>query len=192
MDMKKSLAIILLLALSLPAFSQTQSEQKWTVRASAAYYPSVPLVLLPFIGIGVGLGADKDAGETSKLVFPPYASIEALYSFNERWSVGLDAGYCGIGGGVYNADGTIKSKINLTILPIGIVGRCNYLNRPVVKLYGSLEAGAMLVLQDDFQVVPEVQLNPIGIEFGRRFFGLLEAGFGFNYAGLRAGVGYRF
>lgn len=190
--MKKFLCFIALIVLTVPAFSQEQAEQKWTYRASAAYYPSVPLVLLPFVAIGVGLSADTDAGETSKVDFPPYASIEGLYSFNQKWSAGMSLGYCGFVAKVFNADKTEKSSSAVTLIPVTAVGRCNYLSRPAVRLYGSLEAGVMLNISGEFQVIPAVQLNPIGVEFGRSFFGLVEAGVGFNYTGLRVGAGYRF
>lgn len=190
--MKKLICFIALIVLTVPAISQEQAEQKWTVRASAAYYPSVPFVLLPFVAIGVGLSADQDAGESSKIDFPPYVSLEGSYSFNERWSVGLNAGYCGFVAKVLNADKTVKSSSAITLVPVTAVGRCNYLSRPKVKLYGSLEAGVILNFEEDFQVIPNLQLNPIGVEFGRSFFGLVEAGIGMNYTGVRVGAGYRF
>ena len=190
--MKKLITAIVLLLFAIPAFSQDYDVQKWTVRSSAAYYPTVPFIALPWIGLAVGLGADKDAGETSSIDFPPYASIEALYSFNGRWSLGLNTGYCGLAAKVFNADGSLKSSTSLVIIPLTVVGRCNYLNRPAVKLYGSLEAGAMFSVDGSFQAIPDVQLNPIGVEFGRSFFGLVELGVGMNYTGARAGIGYRF
>lgn len=190
--MKKLITAILLLALALPSFAQTEQEHKWTVRGSAGYYPSVPTLALPFVAIAIGLSADSDAGEKTKVDFPPYASIEAQYAFNEKWSIGASVGYSGFVAKVLNADKTIKSQSDFTLIPLTIVGRCNYLNRPSVKLYGSLEGGVFFELGSKLQVVPDVQLNPIGVEFGRRFFGLAEIGIGMNYAGLRAGIGYRF
>lgn len=190
--MKRLLTTIILLALAVPAFSQGTETGRWTVRASAAYYPTVPFVALPWLGLGMGLSADKDAGETSKIDFPPYVSVEALYRFSTRWSVGLNIGYCGLSGKVYNGDGSVKSSSDLVLIPITLVGRFNYLDRQAVKLYGSLEAGTMLSPDTDSDAIFNFQLNPIGIEFGRRLFGLTEIGIGLNYVGVRAGLGYRF
>ena len=36
------------------------------------------------------------------------------------------------------------------------------------------------------------QINPVGIEIGRKLFGFCEAGFGTMYSGAMAGIGYRF
>ena len=190
--MKKLITAILLLALAVPAFSQDYQVSKWSIRASGAYYPTVPFIVLPWLGLGVGLSADKDAGETSQIDFPPYVSLEAAYSFNERWSLGLNTGYAGLTGKVLNADGSVKSSSSLVLIPLTVVGRCNYLNRPAFKLYGTLEAGAMFSVDGTFDAIPDVQLNPIGIEFGRRLFGLVELGAGVNYVGVRGGLGYRF
>lgn len=193
--MKKLITIVLLAALALPVFAQSEAkEQKWTVRASAAYYPTVPTVALPFIAIAVGLANNNNETEKTDITFPPFCQIEALYSFNPRWSVGLGVGYSGFEMVTKEiATGNVTKHDYFTLMPITAIGRCNYLNRPAVKLYGSLEAGVFLPIgTGDFQVVPNIQLNPIGVEFGRRLFGLVELGIGLNYVPVRIGVGYRF
>lgn len=196
--MKKLITIVLLAALALPVFAQELSpekpvEQKWTVRASAAYYPTVPTVALPFIAIGLGLANQNNETEKTDITFPPFCQIEALYSFNPRWSVGLGVGYSGFEMVTKEiATGNVTKRDYFTLMPITAIGRCNYLNRPAVKLYGSLELGAFFTIGGDFEVVPDVQLNPFGVEFGKRFFGLVELGVGLNYFGVNAGVGYRF
>lgn len=193
--MKKLITIVLLAALALPVFAQSEAkEQKWTVRASAAYYPTVPTVALPFIAIAVGLANNNNETEKTDITFPPFCQIEALYSFNPRWSVGLGVGYSGFEMVTKEiATGNVTKHDYFTLMPITAIGRCNYLNRPAVKLYGSLEAGVFLPIgTGDFQVVPNVQLNPIGVEFGRRLFGLVELGIGLNYVPVRIGMGYRF
>ena len=194
--MKKLITILLLLALAAPVFAQDYSEEKWTVKASAAYLPTVPVLVDLFGGLfaGIAIGLNKDANEALDFDLPPYFSIEGLYSFNEDWSLGLSLAYCGTVFKVVDKDdkSIVKSRSYINFFPVTVVGRLNYLNRPAVKLYGSLEAGAFISIQDDFQVIPDVQLNPIGVEFGRRFFGSLELGIGMNYTGVRGGIGYRF
>jgi len=39
---------------------------------------------------------------------------------------------------------------------------------------------------------PAYQLVPIGVTFGKRFYGFAEAGYGFQYQGGRAGIGWKF
>ncbi len=202
--MKKLITIVLLAALAVPVAAQElfteelaqpqPKEQKWTIRGSAGYYPTVPTVALPFIAIAIGLANNNNETDKTDITFPPFCQVEALYSFNPRWSAGLAVGYSGFEMIKKDkATGKIKGRSYFTLLPVTAVGRCNYLNRPAVKLYGSLEAGVFLPIgTDDFQVVPNVQLNPIGVEFGRRLFGLVELGIGLNYVPVRIGMGYRF
>ena len=194
--MKKFLlSFVLLAALASPAFTQEQPVRKWTARASAAYLPTVPAVASFFGALvgGIAISLNKDSNESLEIFMPPFFSIEALYSFNDMWSLGVDTGYCGSVFKIADKDtGDVSSTSFLTLIPLLVEGRCNYLNRPVVKLYGSLEAGAMFSVGDSFDVIPSFQLNPIGIELGRRFFALAELGIGFNYIGGRAGVGFRF
>lgn len=191
--MKRLITAVLLFALAVPTFAQQDPKTNWVVRGSAAYIPSIPYILLPWIGIAEGLSADEDKGEKADIDFPPYLSVEGLYSFNGRWSVGASLGYCGLTGKVLNADGTVKNRDSVVLLPLTVIGRCNYINHPAFKLYGTLEAGAIFSVSGGFSVVPDVQINPLGTEFGgRQIFGLFELGFGMDYFGARIGAGYRF
>ena len=84
-----------------------------------------------------------------------------------------------------------------------------YANRPAFRLYGYLGLGFVsysgfdaleTVYRDDYGNVRfggdtfrlAGQFVPIGVEFGRRFFGFAEAGLGSMFCGFRAGFGYRF
>ena len=196
--MKKLITIVLLLALAAPAFAQDyymiERERNWTVKANAGYFPTVPTIVLPFIAIAMGLAtANKENNEKVDISLPPYASVEGLYSINSKWSVGLSAGYFGSVYRIIDLDDNHEvSRTDLLFIPIALEGRLNYLNRPKVKLYGSLEAGVVISPDSDSQLIPDVQLNPIGVEFGKRFFGSVELGIGINYTGVRGGIGYRF
>ena len=195
--MKKLITIVLLFVLAVPVFAQDydfEPEQKWTVKANAGYFPTVPTIILPFVAIAMGLAtANKDNNEKAEISLPPYTSVEGLYSINSKWSVGLSAGYFGSVYRIVDLDDNHEvSRTDLVFIPVAIEGRLNYLNRPKVKLYGSLEAGIVISPDADTDLSPDVQLNPIGVEFGRRFFGSLELGIGMNYTGVRGGIGYRF
>ena len=213
--MKKLITIVLLLALAVPGFAQdiekfdfeASSESggisyiddipayRWTVKTTAGYLPTVPVLVDLFGAIfaGIAIGLNEDANETLDMQIPPYFGLEALYSFNDTWSLGLSTGYMGTVWSVVDKDTrAVHSSSTMTFIPVTIEGRCNYLDRPAVKLYGSLEAGALLCFSGDSSVTFDVQLNPIGVEFGRRFFGVVELGIGMNYTGVRGGIGYRF
>lgn len=198
--MKKLITLVLLLALAVPVLAQDydfEPEEKWTVKANAAYLPTVPILIDLFGGIfaGIAIGLNKDSNETLDFTTPPYISVEGLYSFNEDWSAGLSVGYCGTVFKTVDKDTReVHSRSTITLIPINVEGRLNYMNRPKCKLYGSIEAGIFLNFGngDGSKIVPDVQLNPIGVEFGRRFFGSVELGIGMNYTGVRGGIGYRF
>jgi len=198
--MKKLITIVLLSVLAVPVFAQDydfEPEERWTVKANAAYLPTVPILIDLFGGIfaGIAIGLNKDSNETLDFTTPPYISVEGLYSFNEDWSAGLSVGYCGTVFKTVDKDTReVHNRSTITLIPINVEGRLNYMNRPKCKLYGSLEAGIFLNLDNGSgsPVVPDVQLNPIGVEFGRRFFGMVELGIGMNYTGVRGGIGFRF
>lgn len=194
--MKKLITVILLLALAAPVFAQQHDESKWTVRGSVGYFPSVPVVTSLFgaIFIGIAVAANEDANETLDIEIPPYFGLDAMYNFDYRWSAGISTGYTGCAWKIVDKDdhSDVHSVSYLTFVPLNIVGRCNYLNRPAVKLYGSLEAGVLMSIDKELQVAPNVQLNPIGVEFGRKLFGMVELGVGMNYTGGRIGLGYKF
>ena len=198
--MKKLITIVLLSVLAVPVLAQDydyEPEERWTVKANAAYLPTVPILIDLFGGIfaGIAIGLNKDSNETLDFTTPPYISVEGLYSFNEDWSAGLSVGYCGTVFKTVDKDTReVHNRSTITLIPINVEGRLNYMNRPKCKLYGSLEAGIFLNLDNGSgsPVVPDVQLNPIGVEFGRRFFGMVELGIGMNYTGVRGGIGFRF
>ncbi len=197
--MKKLITIVLMLALAVPVFAQDydfEPEEKWTVKASAAYLPTVPILIDLFGGMfaAIAIGLNKDANETLEFATPPFFSVEGLYSFNSDWSLGLSLSYCGTAFKTVDKDTREVHNVSyMHFVPICVEGRLNYLNRPACKLYGSLEAGAFVSFgSGDLQLVPDVQLNPIGVEFGRRFFGMVELGVGMNYTGVKGGIGFRF
>ena len=195
--MKKLIAATLLFALALPVFAQEEpQEPKWTVRASGAYIPSMPTIVSLFgaIVVGVAVSANEENNETLDIQLPPVFSVDALYSFNRTWSAGVSATYAGCNWNIVDKDThELHSSTHNAFISLCAVGRCNYLNRPAVKLYGSLEAGGMLVAGSTASLAGCFQVNPIGVEFGSdQIFGLVELGAGMNYLGGRAGIGLRF
>jgi hypothetical protein len=193
--MKKLITAILLFALTVPVFASEPAEQKWTVRTSAGYIPSVPTVVSIFGAIfaGVAISANKENNETLSIDIPPYFGIDIMRNYNSRWSAGLSTGYTGCIWNIVDKDTkAVHSSQYITFIPLNVVGRYNYLSRESVKLYGSLEAGALLVASNSADVTFNFQVNPIGVEFGKKIFGMVEAGVGMNYIGGRLGIGYRF
>lgn len=183
---------VLFLCLGASLSAQKSVEPCWTVRGSASYLPSVPTVLLPFVAIGIGLSTDSETENSDGLLLPVF-SVETLYSPGPRWSFGVDVSYSRtFFRAVNKTTGEVRNQFDLSLIPVMAEARFNYLSSPRVHLYGSAEAGVLLLPGNDDPVIFSAQLNPIGVEFGGRFFGLAELGVGFSYTGLRAGIGYRF
>ena len=72
--------------------------------------------------------------------------------------------------------------------------RFNWLRRDMVKMYSSIGVGGLIGtdIYSDFIVLPVAQINPVGIEIGRKVFGFCELGVGMLYTGAMAGIGFRF
>ena len=137
-------------------------------------------------------------------------SIGADYAVCKWFSVSMDFAvtsfwrdrYNGVGGGPAGSDdGTA-----FYLLPRA---KFMYMNRRYVRLYGSLGIGAAFysgfdkltysytdgrgsVQFEDNSFRPCGQFSPIGVEFGNKLFGFAEIGIGSLYAGMQAGIGYKF
>ena len=100
---------------------------------------------------------------------------------------------------MYRRSGT-DSEWNIGVLPDA---RFTFLNRPAVKLYGSVGLGLLTTVSNtttegggrrltNITNEPAIQITPFGIMFGKRFFGYSELSFGNLFFGPRIGIGYRF
>lgn len=85
-----------------------------------------------------------------------------------------------------------------TMLSIMHMWRFTYLTHQTWSLYSSAGIGLCLGFDESNgsesreALIPILQLTPIGVTFGRKFFILAETGFGTNLVGFRLGLGYRF
>ena len=73
--------------------------------------------------------------------------------------------------------------------------RFNWLNREKVRMYSTIGLGFMTgkdAESSEFLILPSAQINPVGIEVGRKLFGFCELGAGTLFTGAMAGIGYRF
>ena len=121
-------------------------------------------------------------------------NLAADYTFNEWISVSLYASYAGFSQDLYKGttgakDGTAKGFALCAVPHL----RFTYYGTEMLRVYGCLGVGYIYYSgfpKKDAAVA--IQFNPAGIEFGRKFFGYAEAGFGTIYMGVNLGVGYRF
>lgn len=74
--------------------------------------------------------------------------------------------------------------------------RLMYVNRPKFRFFSSLDlgvgAGIATGNNRSSDVSAIIQLNPIGLEFGDKWFGRLQLGIGVEHMGAQIGFGHRF
>lgn len=138
-------------------------------------------------------------------------SIGAEYLFARWFSLSFDASAEYFRRNVYDGtSGKIAGKASGTAVTLMPQAKFVYLNRPAVRLYGYLGVGLVKYIGFEVpdaldgnrylagaygggnSVCAAVQVVPIGVEVGHRFFGFAEVGSGYMFTGLRAGFGYRF
>jgi len=95
--------------------------------------------------------------------------------------------------GITGAKNGRHSCVSIHIMPKAKVMWCN---NPLVRVYTSFAFGVSLYpgfRSEYFSALqPALQLNPVGLEVGRKWFGLMELGAGTSFFGARVGVGYKF
>ena len=121
-------------------------------------------------------------------------NLAADYTFNEWITVSLYASYAGFSRDMYSG---VSGKRRSTEKGFAICAvphfRFTYYGTELLRAYGTLGVG--YIYYNGFpssNAAVAIQFNPAGIEFGRKFFGYAEIGFGTIYMGINAGIGYRF
>lgn len=77
---------------------------------------------------------------------------------------------------------------------VHIMGKAkfNWVSGETVKLYSAISLGIITGYADEIVGLPGIQINPVGIEIGKKVFFFCETGIGTTYIGGMAGIGYRF
>lgn len=119
-------------------------------------------------------------------------NITAEYSYvinrTVTFSVGLS--YSGIFYKEYNPYGVLVGNRSEALLALMPQCRVYWFRKPVCNMYSGFSLGIAL-FDGELGVIP--QINPVGIELGRKVYGFGEVyGFGLHYLGGAIGVGYRF
>lgn len=118
------------------------------------------------------------------------------YKFNHWISAGVDFASSFYYHNSYEAlnsnSQSVKVGAAITLMP---KVKLFYMDKPKCRLYTSFALGLAaypgFYLAED-KVTASYQMSPIGVEFGKKFCGFVETGFGVQYSGLRAGVVYKF
>ncbi|MBO4571675.1 MAG: hypothetical protein J5699_07100 [Bacteroidales bacterium] len=122
-------------------------------------------------------------------------TLEGGYNWQGRWGFGLNLGLTGVTArwkSAVTGEGIRSDRSRLFyVLP---EVRYYYVYNDAFRLYSSAGLGLAYPSasfgagQASFGVL---QLNPVGVEFGGRFFGFAEFGFGDMFDYLRGGIGFR-
>lgn len=121
--------------------------------------------------------------------------------FNRVIAVSVDLGLNAMWLDPSTALSDVGTGVALYLIP---KAKLYYMDRSVVRMYGYVGAGigkyinypglqsGVGVDYYDGSVKLEGQFVPFGIEFGKKFFGFAELGFGTIFLGAQLGFGYRF
>ena len=198
--MKKLSFLLVLLLIAAPLCDAQKApisepiDYKVGTRVGVAPLPLIPTVGLMFSAFFRSFELEED--EHLAYNYSPWTSLEAQYFFNKRVSLGVDIGF-------YTSDYAIKKDGTeeivrkgkyMTLISVLPEFRFNYLPREKFCLYGTAAVGVMLLGGDNIieSTAFNFQLNPIGIEFGKRLYGFAELGAGLCFLGVRGGLGIRF
>lgn len=136
-------------------------------------------------------------------------SLEAMIPLRScRWSLSAMLSWTHVesvhSSQVYEQNGAYTVNLsdrdlNGNALAVLCFGRYDYLRKENFRLYSGLGAGwghyAGFERFDDrieSSSHPEIQLIPVGLTFGRKWYGLFETGIGSQWCGGRLGFGLRF
>lgn len=119
-------------------------------------------------------------------------NITAEYSYvinrTVTFSVGLS--YCGIFYKEYSPTEGFVGNRNEAYLALMPQCRVYWFRKPLCNMYSGFSLGIALC---DGELGAFPQINPVGLEVGRRVYGFGEVyGFGLHYIGGAIGIGYRF
>jgi hypothetical protein len=117
----------------------------------------------------------------------------ATVNISKRWDIGANV--------IYDRfwQDFAEGRISGSYYSLQTMARFNYVNTDWVRLYSSFSVGGHLVthkedlstLERSGELVPDMQLNCLGLSVGKTVFGFAE--FGIGARGLiSGGVGYRF
>ncbi len=123
-------------------------------------------------------------------------SLNYAYNFNRFIAVGATLSYEGGSRAYYtHSDDNLVNKENKNYLTTLAFFRASWLNRPYVRMYSLIGAGASYSMEGDYSYPIEhlaFQFSPLCISFGKALYGHVELGIGTLYMGANIGIGYRF
>ena len=191
--------LIILLFLMIPVMAIAQENQNWKrqMRFGWSGYPATESVINNWGGIWDEPTSLKEIYKSYQKPMYTTGGISAEIAWlNKDWftfAVTLSGNLIWQG----NMDAVTNERLKTsTSLMFQIVpqARFNWVRRDLVKMYSSIGLGAIIGydLDQEFGLLPTFQINPIGIEVGRKVFGFCECGLGMMYLGGMVGVGYRF
>lgn len=202
MAMKKYLLVLILAAVGLKA--RAQENPKYQFSFGWGGYPAYEFLFyeMPFTKYDISIRyLHPDLNRIyrdypAKMYSSGTFSGEFGINFKKWFTLSFDLAANMVWRNHYDAVTDSKSGTDVGFM-IHIVpnARFTWLNRDIVRMYSSIGLGCMTGTDaetEEFLILPSVQLNPVGIEVGRKLFGFCEIGAGTMFTGAMAGIGYRF
>jgi len=122
-------------------------------------------------------------------------SAEFGWVIKRKFSIDVVLGFCPFWTAYYDAL-TNKKAYNSFGLTTYVVpeARMSWVNKPSFRLLSSIGLGVGLNIGKEYKTaaIPIIQMDVIGIEFGRDFYGTAKLGIGTEFTGMKLGLGYRF
>ena len=124
-------------------------------------------------------------------------SAEYGWNFSRAFSLALNAGFTPIWNSRFDGYTHERKSVNFaSVIYFTGEARFTYVNKPKFRFYSSVELGMGAGIKtgdnggSDASFV--LQVNPLGFEFGDKWFGRVKFGVGVENIGAQIGFGHRF
>lgn len=130
---------------------------------------------------------------------PMYAtggmSAQFCLNFRDWFTLAFDASFNDVWRKTYDPADDEYGRINGVIFNIMPVARFDWVRKPVFRMYTAVGMGFSVAGIDDATATSmSFYIAPLGLSIGKRVFGFIEWGGGYNcnMVGIRGGVGVKF
>lgn len=205
--MKKAVITFLcLIALSFNTFGQHEHSDLYNeIGITAGPISAMGSILYGSVGFWNALGGAISHSASDLDLFGQYG-LHYYYQVKPWCQVGVKFSYEGARLTHYTDTlrTAIKDRSQMALISVMPSVRFTYLNRPWVRLYSGVDVGCSYFLnvseyhltkaekeQKDNNFIFAFNVTAIGVNVGKKFFGMFEANFGYS-SFVEAGIGVRF
>lgn len=182
-------------------FNPKKNYPSLEINASYAFYPQMAAekFLNGHNEVTGNNGYTTRGYEGNKVHTAGIFGVEVNVNLKKWFAVGLQLSGAPFWADALQTRATVKAGM-FNILP---TVRFTYLNADFFRMYSGIGLGLSMCSGFDsersayagigsLEILPAIQAVPVGLQFGRQFYGFCEVSLGTLNLGLRAGLGYRF